>query len=199
MSYYELNHADLDRWITRTPEDDYDPHDELRAIEAEAREQGESDYLAECWEKGVCPSCGGDGRFYNMFGTGDQAGGAADTCDDCNGSGKSAHTPTAPACPVCDDGSCPWCARGIVYDGPCDCRACSCAACGQSGHAITACPAIRAAYDQAEPPSDARQIATLRGQLANLHEAVGCARALLSQGEWSAAALVLDDAMKGKR
>lgn len=71
-----------------------DPH----TIEADAREQGEADYLAECWEKGVCPSCGGDGRFFNMFGTGDQAGGAADTCDDCNGSGKDTR-----GCPECGD------------------------------------------------------------------------------------------------
>jgi hypothetical protein len=84
---YELNHADLDRWITRTPEDYYGS-DEMRDIEAEAREQGESDYRAECWKAGICAECGGDGRFYNMFGTGDQAGGLADTCDACEGSGK---------------------------------------------------------------------------------------------------------------
>ncbi len=105
---YGLNTADLDRWITRTPEDDY--------IEAEARENGESDYRADCWKAGICPECGGDGRFYNMFGTGDQAGGLADTCDACEGSGKDMR-----GCLECDIGhdiqACPQVRALLMKEG----------------------------------------------------------------------------------
>ena len=34
-----------------------------------------------------CEECGGEGRIPNYHGTGDQAGGYADTCEACNGTG----------------------------------------------------------------------------------------------------------------
>lgn len=51
MSYHELNHADLDRWITRTPEDGHDPHDDLdlAAHEAVLADFAEQD-AAQCDE-----------------------------------------------------------------------------------------------------------------------------------------------------
>ena len=61
--------------------------DELRYIEHEAREQGEADWRAEMREKALCLECGGEGRT-PAYGTGDQAGGWAETCQECKGTGK---------------------------------------------------------------------------------------------------------------
>lgn len=43
------------------------------------------------------------------------------------------------------------------------------------------------------------EIRALRLQLANAHEALGCALALLNQESYNAARIVLDDALKGSK
>jgi hypothetical protein len=73
--------------------------DELQYIEREAREQGEADYRNEMLAKGLCFECGGEGRV-PTWGTGDQAGGWAETCQECRGTGK-------------DLRGCEWC--GITH------------------------------------------------------------------------------------
>ena len=82
-----------DRWATQGPPD------ELAYLEHEAREQGEADVMESLTAQGLCQECGGDGRFFNMFQTGDSAGGWADTCDACAGTGKDVH-----GCDECGSG-----------------------------------------------------------------------------------------------
>lgn len=63
-----------------------------------------------------------------------------------------------------------------------------CRACGQSGHRITQCSAI-VQFDL---------VSHLREQLANAHEAMGAALALMAQGDTSAARAHLQEALRAK-
>ncbi len=172
-----------DRWATQGPSD------ELDYIEHEARVQGEAD----CKATGACQFCGGEGRTANPWCTGDQAGGWADTCDECGGAGRvyaeyadlyqekpaeETRVLSAECANCCHVGPC-------VDDGEAyiciDQQACRVRA--QQPALCPLCPEweLIAHHALTTVEAHAATIADLRLQLATAHEAIGAARALLTE------------------
>lgn len=109
----DFNASDYDRWLTTPPDDGYDYHDDLdlarhNALVADMAEQDDAEVDSVARPAAMTPTHHAIAALIAM------------------------HTPITTqyrlvavpgteltdACTICDDGNCPWCARGIAYEPP---------------------------------------------------------------------------------